>query len=66
VLGHEIPVQTVPAGEPVPGLPDFVAGLLASLEFYESPLDMSELSRTFGVKTTSLHDFLRRFVAAGA
>jgi NADH dehydrogenase len=66
VLGHEIPVQTVPAGEPVPGLPDFVAGLLASLEFYESPLDMSELSRTFGVKTTSLHDFVRRFVAAGA
>ena len=66
VLGQEIPVQTVPPGEPVPGLPDFVAELLASLEFYESPLDMSELSRTFGVKTTSLHDFVREFVAARA
>lgn len=66
VLGREIPVQTVPPGEPVPGLPDFVAELLASLELYESPLDMSELSRTFGVKTTSLHDFVRGFVAAEA
>ncbi len=66
VLGRDIPVQTVPPGEPVPGLPDFVAELLASLELYESPLDMSELSRTFGVKTTSLHDFVRGFVAAGA
>ena len=66
VLGQEIPVQTVPPGKPVPGLPDFVAELLASLELYESPLDMSELSGTFGVKTTSLHDFVRGFVAAGA
>lgn len=66
VLGREIPVLTVPLGEPVPGLPDFVAELLGSLELHESPLDMSELSRTFGVRTTSLHDFVRGFVAAGA
>lgn len=66
VLGRQIPVQTVPPGEPVPGLPDFVAELLASLELYESPLDMSELSRTFGVKTTSLHDFVGGFGAARA
>lgn len=66
VLDRDIPVQTVPPGEPVLGLPDFVAELLASLELYESPLDMSELSRTFGVKTTSLHDFVREFVAAEA
>ena len=66
VLGREIPVQTVPPGEPVPSLPDFVAELLASLELYESPLDMSELSRTFGVKTTSLLDFVGGFVAPGA
>ena len=65
-LGREIPVQTVSPGEPVPGLPDFVAQLLASLELYESPLDMSELSRTFGVKPTALRDFVRSFVASGA
>ena len=63
VLGRDIPVRTVPLGEPVPGLPDFVAELLGSLELYESPLDMSDLSQTFGVKTTSLHDFVRAFVA---
>lgn len=66
VLGREIPVHTVPQGEPVPGLPDFVAELLASLELYESPLDMSEPSRTFEVRTTSLHDFVRGFVTARA
>lgn len=64
VLGREIPVRTVPPGEPVPGLPDFVADLLTSLEFYESPLDMSELARTFAVETTTLHDFVQGFVAA--
>ena len=63
---REIPVLTVPLGEPVPGLPDFVVELLGSLELHESPLDMSELSRTFGVRTTSLHDFVRGFVVAGA
>ena len=62
VLGRQIDVRTVAPGEPVPGLPDFVAELLTSLEFYESPLVMSELSRTFGVKTTSLKDFVRAFV----
>jgi NADH dehydrogenase len=62
VLGRQIDVQSVAPGEPVPGLPDFVAELLTSLEFYDSPLDMSELSRTFGIKTTSLHDFVRAFV----
>ena len=66
VLGREIPVQTVPPGEPVPGLPDFVAELLASLGPYESPLDMSELSRSFGVRTTPLHEFVRGFVARQA
>jgi len=43
-------------------MPDFVTQLLASLELYESPLDMTELSRTFAVKTTSLHDFVREFL----
>ena len=66
VLAREIPVQTVPPGETVPGMPDFVAELLASLELYESPLDMSKLSQTFGVKTTSMPDFVRGFLAAEA
>jgi NADH dehydrogenase len=64
VLGRSITVRTVQPGEPAPGLPDFVAELLASLELYESPLDMRELSRTFAVPTTSLRDFAREFAGA--
>lgn len=64
VLGRDIEVRTVGIGEPVPGLPDFVVELMTSLEFYESPLDMTEASRTFGVPPTSLEDFARTLVTA--
>lgn len=66
VLGRDIALETVGIGEPVPHLPDFVTELLTSLEFYESVIDMSELSQTFGVKTTGLEDFVRAFVAQRA
>ncbi len=64
VFGREIEVNTVAIGEPVPGMPDFVRELMTSLEFYESPLDMTEASRTFGVPVTSLEDFVRGLAAA--
>ena len=63
VLGRDIDVQTVAIGEKVPGLPDFVVELMTSLEFYESPVDMSEASKTFGVEPTSLEDFARAMTA---
>jgi uncharacterized protein YbjT (DUF2867 family) len=59
VLGRTIEVRNVAIGEKVPGLPDFVVELMTSLEFYESPVDMSEASKTFGVEPTSLEDFAR-------
>jgi uncharacterized protein YbjT (DUF2867 family) len=59
VLDRTIEVQSVAIGEKVPGLPDFVVELMTSLEFYESPVDMSEASKTFGVKPTTLEDFAR-------
>jgi uncharacterized protein YbjT (DUF2867 family) len=62
VLGREVPVESVAIGQPVPGLPDFVVELMTSLEFYESPIDMSEPSATFGVAPTRLEDFARRMV----
>ncbi len=64
VLGRDIPVETVAIGEPIPGLPEFVAELMASLEFYESPLEMTEASATFDVVPTSLEDFARTLVSA--
>ena len=54
VLGHPIPVRHVAPGEPIPGLPPAVAGLLAGIDTYDSPIDTSETARTFGVRLTPL------------
>lgn len=62
-LGRPVPVRTVAPGTPIPGLPDFVAGLLAALDGYDSPLDVGALASAYGVTPTSLSDFVRLFMA---
>ncbi len=62
-LGREVLTRSVPLGTYVPGLPDAVSGVLTALETYDSPLDMTELSETFGVPPSTLGDFVREFVA---
>ncbi len=62
-LGWEIPVRTVPLGDPVPGMPEQVNGLFQLLETYDSPLDMSAMAATFGVTSTALGDFVHAFVS---
>ncbi|MGY1618666.1 SDR family oxidoreductase [Geodermatophilus sp. SYSU D00691] len=62
-LGREVPTLSVPLGTSAPGLPEAVNGVLTALETYDSPLDMTEPSRTFGVPPTTLGDFVRDFVA---
>ena len=63
-LGRPIPVQWIPPGEllpdlpPTPGLTEMVSGLMAALETFDTPLDMSELSRTFGVTPTTIDELL--------
>ena len=57
-LGRPIDVRTVPVGKSVPGMPDFMVQLLTALEMYDSPLDMSELAEMYGVRGTSLGEFL--------
>ncbi|HTJ75162.1 MAG TPA: SDR family oxidoreductase [Acidimicrobiales bacterium] len=64
VLGREIPVRTVPPGEPVPGLPDAINGLFQALETYDSPVDMAAAAATFGVQPTGIEDFVRDFVSS--
>lgn len=64
VLGKRIPVQSVRPGEPVPGLPEAVLGLAAGFEMFDSPIDMTETARTFGIKLTSLEEFVRRSVVS--
>jgi hypothetical protein len=66
VLGRAVPTRSVPPGTAVPGLPDAVSGLLAALETYDSPLDMTGTSRTFGVPPTPLADFVQDFVSRAA
>jgi hypothetical protein len=33
--------------------------MVGSLEMFESPIDMAETARTFGVRITSLEDFVK-------
>jgi uncharacterized protein YbjT (DUF2867 family) len=66
VLGHQIPVRSVAAGSPVPGLPQMVAQLLAGLDTFDSPIDMTETARTFGIQLTPLEEVARRAAMSAA
>ena len=59
-LGRTIEVRTIPPGQPLPGLPDVVSQLAAGLDAYDSPLEMAEMAASFGVRLTSLEEFVRR------
>jgi NADH dehydrogenase len=69
-LGHPIPVRTIPPGEllpdlpPLPGLAETISGMLAVLETFDSPIDMAETARTFGVRLTPLDEVVRADVAS--
>ena len=70
VLGRPVPVEWKAPGEllpnlpPVPGLAELVSGILAALETFDSPVDMTETARTFGEQLTSLEDVVRRETAS--
>ena len=61
-LGKTIPVRHVRPGEPVPGLPEVAWGLAASLDTYDSPIDMADTARKFGIRLTSTQEFVRHSV----
>ena len=61
-LGHKVPVQSVALGQPVPGFPDAMAQIISGLDMYDSVVDMTDLSRIFGVKLTSLEEFAKVFI----
>ena len=65
VLGRPLPQRGVPPGEPVPGIPEQVVGLLAFLDTYDSPIDSTQLASEFGVRQTSLEDYARSVAAGG-
>jgi NADH dehydrogenase len=55
VLGRPIPVESIPPGEPMPGLPEIVPQLLAGLDTFDSLIDMTQTARTFGIQLTPAH-----------
>ncbi|MDQ4038844.1 MAG: hypothetical protein M3313_10980, partial [Actinomycetota bacterium] len=61
-LGREVPVRMVEPGAPIPGLPEVISPLLAALDTYDSPMDMTQLASQYGVKPTTLGDFVHGFV----
>ena len=63
-LGREVPVLTMPLGQPVPGMPSIVSELLTALETYDSPLDMTDMAAAYPIPLTTLADFVRSFMAA--
>jgi uncharacterized protein YbjT (DUF2867 family) len=58
VNGVTLQVDSLQPGEPMPGFPEGVAGLMAGLETYDSPAPISkdEAQGTFGVRLTSLEE----------
>ena len=66
VLGHQIQVSSVAPGEPVPDLPEVMAQMLAGLDTYDSPLEMTETTRTFGIRLTPLEEVARRTATSAA
>jgi uncharacterized protein YbjT (DUF2867 family) len=64
-LGRPVHQRGVAPGEPVPGIPDQVLPLLASLDMYDSPMDTRPLAEEFGVSQTSIEAYARQRVAGG-
>jgi uncharacterized protein YbjT (DUF2867 family) len=59
-LGRPIQVNHVQPGQPLPGLPPFMAELMAGFGRYESIVPMDEIAPRFGVQLTSLEEFVKR------
>lgn len=65
VVGHEVPVRSVAPGEPILSLPLLMAQMLTVLDTFDSPMDMTQLTDTFGMKLTPLEEVAHK-AAAGA
>ena len=63
VVGRELPTRNVTPQEGLPGVPPVVSGLLAGMDTYDSPLDMSATAQTYGVQLTRAEAVIRRLFA---
>lgn len=59
-MGAPLPVNYLPLGSDVPLLPPEVGSLLNGMETFETFVDMAETAPAYGVKLTTLDEFIRR------
>jgi NADH dehydrogenase len=59
-LNREIPIEHLPIGAELPGLPPVVTDLMTATEMYDSPLEMDSLATTYGVSLTPFDEWLRQ------
>ncbi len=64
VLGCKVTVRSVAPGEPIPGLPESMCAMVVGFETFDSPIDMEETARTFGVPPTPFEQVIRRMIAS--
>ena len=57
-LGKQLPMHYLPLGSQVPLLPDEVGGLLNGMETFETFVDMAETAPAYGIKLTTLDEFI--------
>ncbi len=62
-LSRKITVHHVAPGQPVPGFSEELRALMTSFDMYDSPIDMTEITHTYGVRLTSVEDFARNMIA---
>lgn len=62
VTGRSVQLRTIAIGEKLPGFPDVVSNLAASMAAYESPIPMHEVARTFGVVMTPIDAVIREMM----
>ena len=64
VVGRELAIRNVTPAEGLPGIPAVVSGLMAGMDTYDTPLDMTATAQTYGVELTPAEAVIRRLFAA--
>ena len=62
VLGRSIPQRGVAPGDDVPGMPPFMAQMLAMQDTFDSPMEMAETAAEFGIRLTSVEEWAASLV----
>jgi len=60
LLGRDVPIQSVTPGEPVPGVPEGMWGMLAGLDMADLAIDMADLPQRYGVTPVTVREFAAR------